>query len=428
MYIHFGPHAAPKRHYIILFRKKGGGFVAESLQMVYNRGMSKNTVKQASVDSKRRLGLHSVIAFLALAALVAAVVLFFPHLSLSGRGASGIVSESSPSPSQQPPDAALSPAPTDAPPSETPEASTEPEASSTPEAYVKTNLVIDGETFAALASRQAAEELINTAISHYELLCPGTSLVSEVENRITYTDASDSAAIVSFDEAFSALIGENSPLRVRTVFTRSDFETLHCSSSLTQSDEFYVGTRFVASYGRDGKKMQLHEYTFVNGVISSLTLLEESVLTEPVDEEIIIGTKAIPEGDAPRDFGFADCPATDLSFVSPVDADVVGFYGFSGGEFNRGIEFGCASGEVISAPCGGTVSAVILRGSLGLTVEVSHGSGIVTRYANIQSTDVSLGDALIAGDVIGRSGEGGLHFEFLVGGKPYNPLYYLTMS
>ena len=71
---------------------------------------------------------------------------------------------------------------------------------------------------------------------------------------------------------------------------------------------------------------------------------------------------------------------------------------------------------------------MLLRGNLGLTVEVSHGGGVITRYANLQSADVSLGDALLTGSVIGRSGEGGLHFEIIIGGKPYNPLYYITTS
>ncbi|MBR5948857.1 MAG: peptidoglycan DD-metalloendopeptidase family protein [Clostridia bacterium] len=383
--------------------------------------------KSSSVYKAQRIGVHSVIAFLALAALVAAVVILFPHFSLSGRGAHDIAPEQTEAPTTQQPDASSTPETTSVLPVETPLASIEPDASPSPDVYVKTSLVIDGETFASLASRQAAEELIGTAVSHFELLCPGIGLVSEIENRIEYKDAPSGADIISFDEAFSALIAEDSPLRVRTVFTRSDFETLPCSYDAIESDSFYLGTRYVASYGRDGKKMQLHEYTYMNGVLSSLTLLEESVLTEPINDRVLVGTRPIPSGSASRDFGFSECPATDLNFAAPVDADVIGLFGFHDGEFERGIRFNCASGEICYAPCGGTVSAVLLRGNLGLTVEISHGGGIVTRYSNLQSADVLLGDALISGHIIGRIGDGGLHFEFLVDGKPYNPLYYLPL-
>lgn len=394
--------------------------------MVYNRSMSKNTRKSASVDRRQRVGIHSVIAFLAVAALAAAVVIFFPHFSLSGRGAGSEASLSTPVPAQQTPEVSLAPAPTGSSTSAEPETSGSPEP--TPDAYARTHIVIDGSVFASLASRQAAEELIKTAVSHFELLCPGTGLVSKIENRLEYRNAADTDSIISFDEALASLIGEDSPLRVRTVFIRSDFETLPCEYDIEQSDAYYVGTRFVASYGRDGKKMQLHEYTYLNGVLSSLTLLEESVLTEPVNDRVLIGTRPIPSGDTSRDFGFADCPPTDLSFALPVGADASEFYGFHDGEFNRGIRFNCASGELCYSSCGGTVSAVILRGSLGLTVEISHGAGVVTRYANLQSADVSLGDAIAVGDIIGRIAEGGLHFEVMIGGRPYNPLYYLTSS
>ena len=282
--------------------------------------------KSASIDKRQRIGIHSVIAFIALAAFAAAVVIFFPRFSLSGRGANGEASLFTPVPAQQTPDAPLSPGPTGSEPSVTPEASDSPMP--TPDAYARTHLVIDGTVFASLASRQAAEELINTAVSHFELLCPGTGLVSKIKNRIEYRNAADTDSIISFDEALSSIIAEDSPLRVRTVFTRSDFETLPCEYDVEQSDAYYVG-----------KKMQLHEYTYLNGVLNSLTLLEESILTEPVNDRVLIGTRPIPAADTARDFGFGDCPPTGLSFASPVDAEVTGFYGFSGGEFNRGIVF-----------------------------------------------------------------------------------------
>ncbi|MBR3298050.1 MAG: peptidoglycan DD-metalloendopeptidase family protein [Clostridia bacterium] len=396
--------------------------------------MKRSNKNSASSSKEFRYGIHTAAACLALALLVCAIAVLFPRFGIAGRSANGAqVPTPAPVTSDpgETPDASLStasPAPATALPSETPEAATDAPVTPDPAEYVKTRIVIDGVPFASLASRQAAEEVVNTVVSHFELLCPGTGLVTSIENSIGFEDASSSDGIVSFDEAFSMLIGEETPLRVRTVFTRSDLEALPCSSVEQPSGEHYVGTRFVASYGRDGKKMLLNEYTYINGVLSAFTQLEDSVLSEPVDELVLIGTRPIPtDGEPALDFGFSECPPTNLSFTAPVDAEVAQFFGFYNGELSRGIRFNCASGEQCHAPCGGTVSAVLLRGSLGLTVEISHGGGIVTRYANLQSADVSLGDALLMGDVIGRSGEGGLHFEFLVGGKPFNPLYYLTM-
>lgn len=393
-------------------------------------GMSKSTKKLDSDNKKLRTGLHSAIAFLALAGLVAAAVVLLPRFGIAGRGANR---GAEPSAAPVVPTASPSADPTSPPastlPSPTPKASDAPVETHDPSTFVKTDLIIDGERYASLASRQAAEELISAAVSHFELLCPGTGLLTEVENRIEYADALHSEAVVSFDDAFSALIGENSPLRVRTVFTRSDLETLPCASVVHESAELYEGTRCVASYGRDGKKLQLHEYTYINGVLSSLSLLEESLLTEPVDEEVLIGTRPIPTDFQPsRDFGFSECPSTNLEFRSPfadnAGADVIGLYGFYNGEFHRGIDFSCPTGSDCYATCGGTVSAVLLRGSMGLIVEISHGGGFVTRYCNLQSASVSVGDTLLSGGVVGKTGEGGLRLEIIVNGTPRNPLYY----
>lgn len=398
--------------------------------MVYNSNMDKKA-KKSNSGKKERYELHSAIAFLALAALVCAAAILLPRFGLAGRGASRPASSAAPSPySQDPnptPGSDTSSAPSSALPNETPAQSDDPGRPSEPDAFVETRLVIDGVTFASLASRQAAEELIATAVSQFEQLCPGAGLVTKIENSIEYIDAYASDSITSFDEALQRLTAPDSPLVVRTVFTRSDLETLPCSSIEQQSDRFYQGTRFVSSYGRDGKKLLLNEYTYINGVLSAFTLLEESILTEPVDELVLIGTRAVPSDASPsRDFGFSECEPTDLGFVPPVDASVVDLFGFKQGVFHRGIDFSCAAGAVCSAPCGGTVSAVLSRGSLGLTLEISHGGGIVTRYTNLQSASVSVGDALIEGDMIGHAGDDGLHFEVLVNGIPRNPLYYLN--
>ncbi len=405
--------------------------------MGYNRGMKEinNTTTARSTKSAKnkspRTGLHSALAVIMLAVVLLAVAVLFSKFGIAGKGGAAAL-EPSAAPAETP-----SPAPSETPLPEatpdasakTPEPSAAPSPSVEPAEYVKTSLIIDGSTFASLASRQAAEELINTAVSHFELLCPGTGLVTEVENRIEYKNASESDEIKSFDEVFSELIGEQSPLRVKTVFTRSDIETLACSANELPSDRFYLGTRFVSSYGRDGKKLMLHEYTYMNGVLSAFTLLEESVLTEPVDEVVLIGSRPIPDGGEPaRDFGFSECEPTELDFEPPVSGSITTLYGFSGGDFNRSIGFDCAAGSICTAPCGGTVSAVLLRGNMGLTVEISHGGGFVSRFINLQSADVSVGDALIKGDVIGRAGEGGLNYEIMVNGMPRNPLYYLNLG
>lgn len=71
------------------------------------------------------------------------------------------------------------------------------------------------------------------------------------------------------------------------------------------------------------------------------------------------------------------------------------------------------------------------RGGYGLTVEVDHGDGYVTRYAHHSKNFVGVGDVVKTGDAIARTGTTGrstgthLHFEVIKSKKFQNPLDYI---
>ena len=67
----------------------------------------------------------------------------------------------------------------------------------------------------------------------------------------------------------------------------------------------------------------------------------------------------------------------------------------------------------------------------GKLVEISHGNGLVTRYAHASSIGVRLGEVVDKGQVIARVGRTGqatgahLHFEVHLAGQPVDPLLFL---
>ncbi|MFW5896984.1 MAG: M23 family metallopeptidase, partial [Bacillota bacterium] len=71
------------------------------------------------------------------------------------------------------------------------------------------------------------------------------------------------------------------------------------------------------------------------------------------------------------------------------------------------------------------------QGAYGNVIFIDHGgSELVTVYAHLSRIDVSVGDVVARGDVIGHSGNTGrstgphLHFEIRADGTPRNPLNY----
>jgi murein DD-endopeptidase MepM/ murein hydrolase activator NlpD len=98
---------------------------------------------------------------------------------------------------------------------------------------------------------------------------------------------------------------------------------------------------------------------------------------------------------------------------------------------HKGLDIVAPYGTPIVASARGRVSFVGTSGEYGLTVEVDHGYGLVTRYAHTSRALVRRGQLVQRGDTIARVGKSGLavgshlHYEVLVNGRPANPRRYI---
>lgn len=102
-----------------------------------------------------------------------------------------------------------------------------------------------------------------------------------------------------------------------------------------------------------------------------------------------------------------------------------------GGAMHNGIDFRGARGSAIFAAGDGVVSFVGWKGGYGKTVEITHGNGMVTRYAHMSRFDVTEGQRVEAGATIGGIGSTGrstgphLHFEVRIDDRAVNPRKFL---
>lgn len=98
---------------------------------------------------------------------------------------------------------------------------------------------------------------------------------------------------------------------------------------------------------------------------------------------------------------------------------------------HTGLDIGGRSGDSILAAKGGTVLSAGWRGGYGNAVVVDHGGGFSTLYAHQSKVNVTAGQAVSRGDVVGFIGNTGwstaphLHYELRLNGKPIDPLPYL---
>jgi len=99
-------------------------------------------------------------------------------------------------------------------------------------------------------------------------------------------------------------------------------------------------------------------------------------------------------------------------------------------DYHTGIDIGVATGTEIRAAKDGTVTTSGYSGDYGYLIAVSHGDGLVTKYAHCDTLLASVGQEVKAGDVIAKVGSTGnstgphLHFEVILNGEYLNPAYF----
>ncbi len=99
---------------------------------------------------------------------------------------------------------------------------------------------------------------------------------------------------------------------------------------------------------------------------------------------------------------------------------------------HEGLDFAAPKGALIHAASGGVVTEARYVPGYGKMVEISHGNGLVTRYAHTSSINVKLGDLVEKGQFIARVGSTGrstgshLHFEVRMAGHALDPTLFLA--
>lgn len=100
-------------------------------------------------------------------------------------------------------------------------------------------------------------------------------------------------------------------------------------------------------------------------------------------------------------------------------------------QYHYGVDIVAERGTPIYAAGGGIVTKSDVEGGYGLCVEVSHGTGIASRYSHNLRNVVAAGDKVRRGDLIAYMGNTGqtsgthLHFEVRVNNQPIDPKRFI---
>jgi len=103
-------------------------------------------------------------------------------------------------------------------------------------------------------------------------------------------------------------------------------------------------------------------------------------------------------------------------------------------QFHRGVDIVVPTGTTVLAAMDGTVTTATYDVSYGNYVVIEDSNGYCTKYAHMDTLNVSAGQTVTHGTTIGTTGNTGsstgshLHIECLYNGEYYNPLFYFDVG
>lgn len=102
-----------------------------------------------------------------------------------------------------------------------------------------------------------------------------------------------------------------------------------------------------------------------------------------------------------------------------------------GPAIHTGLDMRGDTGDPVRATAAGKVTVAGPNGGYGKMIEIDHGNGFTTRYGHLSAIDVSIGQSVRIGQVIGKIGSTGrstgphLHYETRVDGEAVDPQKFL---
>lgn len=185
-------------------------------------------------------------------------------------------------------------------------------------------------------------------------------------------------------------------------------------------DNLFLGERKVVQRGRPGQREVVYKVTTENGVEVNKEEIRATVLEEPVHQVVAKGSRKL--------LAFR---GGNGRLAYPTVGGIVSHFGSRWGRSHLGVDIAANHGSPVVAAEAGTVLRVGYHGGYGLRIDISHGGGVVTRYAHLSSAAVKSGQRVERGQFIGRAGSTGnttgphLHFEVMVNGVHKNPALFI---
>lgn len=216
-------------------------------------------------------------------------------------------------------------------------------------------------------------------------------------------------------------------LLVDLVTEKLELEPAELNGGQEQSNQLVEGGSRVDSTNDADKEKPIEEQSLTNGLLdraSGNVVLLSQVIPEQTDLLDALGDQVVRASAMPAIWPARGRISSGFG-MRPIP------YSSRGYQFHSGVDIIGAYGTDVWATADGKVTFSGYRGSLGNLLIIDHGYGYETWYAHLQGFNVSAGDSVSRGDLIGFMGASGrttgthLHYEVHLEGVPVNPYHYM---
>ncbi len=215
--------------------------------------------------------------------------------------------------------------------------------------------------------------------------------------------------------------GKECTLLVQATVEGEGQESIPFEVEQKKDDTKYIGDKKIVQEGKNGLRNIKYSSVKVNGEEIERTVLSEEIISLPIKQIEIIGTKEPPS------------PTGTGEFAKPTAGTLTSSFGERWNREHCGIDIGASVGTMIYASDNGTVTySQYNDGGYGYLVKIDHANGYETYYAHCSELLVDEGDVVAKGDPIAKVGNTGrstgphLHFEVRKNNEPQNPLKYIN--
>jgi murein DD-endopeptidase MepM/ murein hydrolase activator NlpD len=298
------------------------------------------------------------------------------------------------------------------------------------------NLLSDGDALFALDSRETAELLLRTYFQQcaYENIDANSILLkATLVSSVTTVPADGSVEYLTFDAALTKLRKNRALISVQRTVERATVTVEPTETVRERTALLPEGAKLYRRVGTPARTLSLSEIFYKDGFAASDTETLNRQINSGSPQSVLIGTyrSAHPEREPDAKEGKAGKSAGKLSFVAPVRGTVTGHFGIRNFVMYYGVDYTAASGARIVAPEDGTVIFCGERPGYGFVIEIRHENGFVSRISSCANVTVELEQHVKRGSIVAympqtdNREQPTLHYELLIDGIPYNPLFYL---